>query len=390
MLSKLWNRIKLIDKWILIPFILLTLTSIVMVYSASSFVAMEEYNNAEHYLIRQVIFVTGSYIVMLIVYNLSEKVVKRRGLIVGSLLITVGSLVYVLVLGDTINGAKRWISLPFMSIQPAEIAKVVVVWYLAYILSRRQKNIGRNFWKQMISPLIMIGGIMFLILVQPDTGTPVIILVIVMAMMFASGVSWKIGLLGGAASGGLIAFVLFIIRRFGSSLPFLGYRYDRFVAFWDPFSVSQGPGLQLVNSYYALSRGGLFGVGIGGSVQKTGYLPFPYTDFIMAIVGEELGLFGVLLILGLVFVIIYRMFMLGIKSKKPFNAILCIGMGTMLLIQTFFNIGGLIGLLPITGLTFPFMSYGGSSLMILTFGVALVLNVASKEKLENRLEHVSE
>ena len=138
--------------------------------------------------------------------------------------------------------------------------------------------------------------------------------------------------------------------------------------------------MQLVNSYYALSRGGIFGVGIGQSVQKTGYLPEPYTDFIFSIMGEELGLIGVLVILSLFVFLVLRIYLIAIRTKDPFGSLLCIGIATMFLIQGVINLGGVLGLMPITGVTFPFISYGGSSSLVLTISIGLVLNVSAMNK----------
>lgn len=147
-----------------------------------------------------------------------------------------------------------------------------------------------------------------------------------------------------------------------------------------------------MNSYYALSRGGLFGVGIGQSVQKTGYLPEPYTDFIMSILGEEFGLFGIFVVVTLFVFLILRIYLIGIRAKDAFGSLLCIGIATMLLVQGFINLGGVVGLLPITGVTFPFISYGGSSTLVLTISIGLVLNVSATEKMKReklRLEKLA-
>ncbi|MDZ7835208.1 MAG: FtsW/RodA/SpoVE family cell cycle protein [Alkalibacterium sp.] len=170
-----------------------------------------------------------------------------------------------------------------------------------------------------------------------------------------------------------------LIRTFGTDLFFLDeYRYNRFLGYWDPFQLAEGAGLQLVNSYYALSRGGLFGVGFGDSVQKTGYLPFPYTDFIVAIIGEELGLFGIFLLLSVFALMVSRMILTAIRSKSAFNSLLSIGVASMFLIQGMINLMSVVGLMPITGMTFPFISYGGSSLMVLSVSIGLVANISAR------------
>lgn len=375
------ERIQLMDKWLLMPYLMMITFSVVMVYSASSYSAMQTYGNAEHYLIRQLVYAILSVFVMFMTSFLSIKKLQSKDLVVGALMITIGLLVAVLLFGREINGAKRWISLPFINIQPGEIAKVIVAWYMAYILSRRETTNWKNLFHSLKKPLSLIILMMLLIFLQPDTGTTVIIVATTAMMIFASGIPTRIGVVFTALGVLVVGIAMGMVRIFGESLPFIsGYRYDRFQAYWDPFSLSDSHGLQLVNSYYALNRGGLIGVGLGNSAQKTGYLPFPYTDFILAIVGEELGLIGISLVLITFAIIVTRIFVIGVRSNDPFRILLCYGVGILFIIQSMFNLGGVVGLLPITGLTFPFLSYGGSSLIIMSFAVGLVLNVSINNK----------
>lgn len=377
MFSGINRRIKLMDKFLLGAYLVMVIFSIIMVYSASSYSAMQDYNNPQHYLIRQFIHVTVSIFIMFVTANVSMKKIHNKNTVMTVVVATIALLIIVLLFGREINGAKRWIPFPFINIQPGEIAKVVVVWYMAYILSKRETSQLTQFFGSIKKPLLIILFMAGLIFLQPDTGTTVITLGIVTIMIFASGIPVRVGVFFSAIGGGLLVFGMFLIRQFGDRLPLIsGYRYERLLAFWDPFALADSHGLQLVNSYYALSRGGLTGVGLGNSVQKTGYLPFPYTDFIIAIVGEEIGLVGLVLVLSVFALIVFRVFTIGMRSKDSFRMLLCFGVGILLVIQSLFNIGGVIGLLPITGLTFPFLSYGGSSLMILSFAIGLVLNVS--------------
>lgn len=375
------NRLSLMDKWLLIPYLGMVVFSVVMVYSASSYAAMANYGNSEHYLIRQAVFAVLSILLMFVTSSISIRRIKSKGFVISALIVTIALLIVVLIFGREINGAKRWIPLPFINVQPGEIAKVVVAWYMAYILSSRETKKVSTFFHSIKKPLCIVFLMAGLVFMQPDTGTTVIILAITTIMIFASGIAPWIGLLFSGIGLGSVIGGMALVRRYGESLPFIsGYRYDRFLAFWDPFALSDSHGLQLVNSYYALNRGGLFGVGLGNSVQKTGYLPFPYTDFILAIVGEELGLIRLLIVLAVFALIVTRIFIIGIRSKDSFRILLCFGMAILLVIQSMFNIGGVIGLMPITGLTFPFLSYGGSSLLILSFAIGLVLNVSINDK----------
>lgn len=384
-LAAYMKKMSYLDYYILIPFLVLTSVGILMVYSASSFIALKDFDNAQYYFIRQSIFVGVGLFLCFFAYMLRLEVLKYKQFVITAIVVIVLLLLYLLVFGKEINGAKGWINLGFFNVQPAEFAKVVVIWYFAYIFSKRQQRFVQDLRETVnafLGPLLLfVVGIIFPIILQPDIGGAIIILAIGVVMVLTSGISYKFGLGLGLAGSAVIWGVIELIRTFGTSLPFIeGYQYDRFLAFWDPFAVSESTGLQLVNSYYALSRGGLFGVGIGESVQKTGYLPEPYTDFIISILGEELGLLGVLGVVLLFGFLILRIYLVGIKTKDSFGSLLCIGIGTMLLIQSTINLGGILGLMPITGVTFPFISYGGSSVLILSVSIGVVLNVSATSK----------
>lgn len=377
------ERLKLLDKWIVIPFIVLILFSIIAVYSASNYSAMEEFGNPNYYLVRQSIVVFISLFIAFFVYIFPFRVLKKKKAILFGTVVIFALLTIVFFLPAHL-GARRWIPLPVFNLQPAEFAKVFVIWYLAYIFSRNQKELESEFLQTIMKPSILVGAIFFLILLEPDTGTAIIIALITVSMLSASGASLKYGLSFILFGVLLVGGLTFIIYKFGDSIPILGYRYDRFLGLWDPFGYYESYGNQLVNSYYALSRGRIFGVGIGNSVQKTGYLPFPYTDFIMAIIGEELGLAGVTAILVALGMIIGRAFYLGSRSKDSFNSLIYIGVGSMLLSQTLINLAGLTGLIPITGVTFPLLSYGGSSLLVVSISIALIANASTQDRLNEK------
>ncbi|HIZ71566.1 MAG TPA: FtsW/RodA/SpoVE family cell cycle protein [Candidatus Atopostipes pullistercoris] len=377
------ERLKLLDKWIVIPFIVLILFSIIAVYSASNYSAMEEFGNPNYYLVRQSIVVFISLFIAFFVYIFPFRVLKKKKTILFGTVVIFALLTIVFFLPARL-GARRWIPLPVFNLQPAEFAKVFVIWYLAYIFSRNQKELESEFLQTIMKPSILVGAIFFLILLEPDTGTAIIIALITVSMLSASGASLKYGLSFILFGVLLVGGLTFIIYKFGDSIPILGYRYDRFLGLWDPFGYYESYGNQLVNSYYALSRGRIFGVGIGNSVQKTGYLPFPYTDFIMAIIGEELGLAGVTAILVALGMIIGRAFYLGSRSKDSFNSLIYIGVGSMLLSQTLINLAGLTGLIPITGVTFPLLSYGGSSLLVVSISIALIANASTQDRLNEK------
>lgn len=373
------KEIKAVDKWIAIPFFLLITFSILAVYSASGYSSMRDFGHPNHYLRRQLFNVGASLFLATIVYIFPFRVLKNKKFIqLGTVIIFL--LLFIVFFFEPHLGARRWLPLPGFNVQPSEFAKAFVIWYLAYIFSRNQRGLEYNFKKTIAQPVVLVVFIISFIILQPDTGTAIIIALMVLMIVSASGAPMKYGiifislvLIGGGG-------VLFLIYKFGDKLPFLSYRYDRFLGLWDPFGYYETHGHQLVNSYYALSRGGLFGVGLGNSVQKTGYLPFPYTDFIIAIIGEELGLLGVFFVLLALGTIIGRSFYLASKSQDSFNSLILIGVGSMLLVQSLVNLAGVTGLIPITGVTFPFLSYGGSSVMVVSISVALVANASNVER----------
>ncbi|GEK89731.1 cell division protein FtsW [Alkalibacterium putridalgicola] len=373
------ERLKHVDKYIVVPYLLLTVFSIMMVYSASSYSALNDYGNPHYYLPRQIIFVGMSYVLFLLALFFPLKILKNKKYVMIGILITALSLGFLLLFGREINGAKGWIETPLFNIQPAEFTKFTVIWYLAYILSKKQKIITENFFNAIVAPIGLVSLIVLMIYVQPDTGSAFIIVLIGTVTIFASGVSPKLGTGFGLIGVTSLLGLTQLIKVYGTRLFFLNEnRYRRFQGFWDPFQLAEGAGLQLVNSYYALSRGGLLGVGFGNSVQKTGYLPFPYTDFIVAIIGEEFGLLGITIFLFVFALMVSRMILTAIRSKSAFNSILSIGVAAMFLIQSMVNLMGVVGLMPITGVTFPFISYGGSSLMVLSVSLGLVANVSAR------------
>lgn len=373
------QKFKLLDKWIAIPFFALIFFSILMVYSASSYSAMKDYGNPNYYLTKQSINVVLSLVLASFIYVFPFQLLKRKKMIISGTI-----LIFILLLGvfffEPNLGAKRWIPLGFINIQPSEFAKLFVVWYLAYIFSRNQRGLNYNFGMTVFRPVVLVTVVAFLIYMQPDTGTAIILALMVLIIVSASGAPMKYGLLFIIGTILLGSLLLFIVYAFGEHIPKLAYRYDRFLGLWDPFRFQESHGHQLVNSYYALNRGGLFGVGIGNSIQKTGYLPFPFTDFIIAIVGEEFGLFGIFGVLASLGTIIGRSFYLGSKSKDSFNGLIFIGVAAMLLIQSFVNLAGVTGLIPISGVTFPLLSYGGSSIMAVSMSIALIANASAAEK----------
>lgn len=380
------------DWKLLVPYLILLGTGILMVYSSSSYFAMSQFNNSEYFLVRQFIFSILSVFVVLVGSTVTKHLFTSTQFIGLGLLAIVGMLVYVLIKGIAVNGASAWIDLGLFSVQPSELLKIVMVLYLATFLSKNerefasiQKRKDTNVFKEIFEvgkkPVMVIAVFLFLVAIQPDMGGVIIIGAICVTMLLMSGLPFWMGLTSiGAVLAIYFAFIGLI--KWQGGLPLVPeYMMERFTAFLDPFEDVRNSSFQLVNSFYALARGGLFGVGIGESVQKTGYLPESYTDFIIPIMAEELGLIRVLAVLGTFFYMVFRMYRISLNIKDSFGQLVCIGMSTLFLVQGTINVGGAVGILPLTGVTFPFVSYGGSSLIVSSLALAIVNNVYINDRL---------
>lgn len=389
-------KLKNIDYWILIPFLLLTAIGIVMVYSASSNAAVLQGLKSTTYLKRQLLFVVMGIFLCAFFYLLKINALQTKFFVQFFLLSVMGLLIFLLVLKHfvpsiAVNGAAAWIPLGPINIQPLELAKLALVLYLSKIYSQRMLRIRqlpfKEMMKEILPPLILTSFIIILTLKQPDLGGAASLAAIMLLMSFASGMELKY-----AFGTVLVLLSVFVGGYFWFKHQALTggvvstYQMQRLLAFYHPFQLEKTGGSQLVNSYYAINNGGLLGRGLGNSIQKLGYLPEPYTDFILAITSEELGVIGVIIVLGLLFILIARIVYLGLRTKKVYFSLLNYGIATILFVQTFFNVGGVLGILPITGVTLPFISYGGSSILVLSCCIGIALNVSVNLR---KFEHLS-
>ena len=385
----------LLNYSILIPYLILSIIGLIVVYSTTSALATQSGVSSIRMVRTQGLFFILSLLTIALIYKFSLNFLRNKKVLAIIIFIEVILLLLSRFVTDTVNGAHGWLTIPGgFSIQPAEYLKVILVWYLALIFSKRQDEIRdydyqalthnewipRNLTDWRWLTLILIG----IVAIMPDLGNATILALTVLIMITASGVGyrWFTSLLGLVVSGS--AIILGSIWIIGvdrvAKIPVFGYVAKRFSAFFNPFNDLTGAGHQLANSYYAMSNGGWFGLGLGNSIEKQGYLPEAHTDFVFAIVIEELGFVGASLILALLFFLILRVILVGIRAKNPFNSMMAIGIGGMMLVQTFINIGGISGLIPSTGVTFPFLSQGGNSLWVLSVAIAFVLNIDASEK----------
>lgn len=386
---------RLLNYSILIPYLILSIIGLIVVYSTTSALAIQSGGSSIRMVLTQGAFFVFSLFTIALIYKFSLNFLRNKKVLALVIFVEVILLLLSRFVTATVNGAHGWLTIPGgFSIQPAEYLKVILVWYLALTFSKRQEKIRdydyqalthnewipRNLTDWRWLTLILIG----IVAIMPDLGNATILALTVLMMITVSGIGyrWFTSLLGLVVSGSTI--VLGTIWIVGvdrvAKVPLFGYVAKRFSAFFNPFKDLSGAGHQLANSYYAMSNGGWFGLGLGNSIEKQGYLPEAHTDFVFSIVIEELGFVGASLILALLFFLILRIILVGIRAKNPFNSMMAIGIGGMLLVQTFVNIGGISGLIPSTGVTFPFLSQGGNSLWVISVAIAFVLNIDASEK----------
>ena len=370
-----------IDYGILIPYLFLSILGVIMVYSATSYNLVMAGLPDSSAALKQGAFLLIGLILVSLIYKMKTSFLKNKKLILSAVIIISILLVVTLFVAEEVKGARAWLSIGPIQIQPAEFLKIILIWYLAYTISVKQDQIVHHFFEAMKQPLIIVGILIGLVLVQPDTGGAAILVLMVTIMLLASGISYWYGIV--FAGGGILLSSLVIeaiVLSKGKIFPQkMQYVYKRFETFRNPFGDAYGDGHQMINSYYAMFNGGLFGLGLGNSIQKKGFLPEAQNDFIFSIVVEELGVIAAIFILMVLLFLILRIMMIGIKSKDTFNSLICIGFSGLLLIQTFVNVGGITGIIPLTGVTFPFVSQGGSSLLTLSIGIGFVLNIRADE-----------
>jgi len=353
------------DTWLFGVAVVLLSLGVVMVYSASAIVAAERFHDPYFFLKKQMFWALLGALILWLTLKLDYRHLER---VVLPLLI-VASVLLVLVLippiGQAINGTRRWIRMGPVSFQPAELAKLALVVYLAAFVSRR-RDVLDDFRKGVLPPLAVAGGMAGLVLAQPDLGNCLTIVALTFAILFLAGVRTRHLLVVLAPALPLLAFTIW-------AAP---YRVRRITAFLDPWSDPRGSGFQIIQSWLAFGNGGLVGQGIGGSRQKLFYLPEAHTDFIFAIVGEELGFIGAVTVVGLFVVLAWRGLRIGLRAADPFGTYLALGITVLIATQTVVNLGVVTGLLPTKGLPLPFISFGGSALLVTMLATGVLLNVS--------------
>lgn len=355
---------KKFDYILLTLVIVLVIFGLLMVYSASNVVALYKYNDRAYFIKRQLIFSVVGLLLMFIMMHVSiDKIIKSTNYI---FIISVILLILVLIPGIGVlrGGARSWIGFGSFSIQPAEIIKVALILFLSKVIDKIKNSIHK--FKMVIMLLLIIVFIFGLIMLQPDFGTGLVIVGSSVLLMFCGGVKLKyFFILGGMGIFGLACLII--------SAP---YRMERILAFLDPWSDPLGSGFQAIQALFSIAPSGLFGLGYNNSVQKHFFLPEPQNDFIFAIVCEELGLIGGIFLIGVFLFIIIRIIKMVYQIENTYYQLILLGSASSLFVQVFINLGVVIGLLPVTGITLPIISYGGSSLIFTLIMLGIVINIS--------------
>ena len=352
------------DRVLFLTTILLVGLSIVMVYSASALVALERYQEPYRFLMKQLMWATLGIVFLGVVMRIDYRHYREPAFIWSALGLATLALVAVL-FSPPLNSARRWFGIGGLGIQPSELAKLTAIFFIAGLLERRMHRIN-DIGYALVPIGIVVTGLVGLIVVEPDFGTAMSLAIIAAAMVFAAGVNYTY--IAGVA---LVGFPVIAMLVMGSA-----YRRRRILAFLNPWEDPLGDGFQIIQSFIAVGTGGVAGRGLMNGVQKLFYLPEPHTDFIYAVIGEELGLIGTTVTLLCFCVIAWRGLHIAARAEDRFGSLMAIGITTMIAAQAFINMSVVIGLLPTKGIPLPLLSSGGSSLLVSLLGVGVLLNIS--------------
>ncbi len=353
-----------VDKWLFSATIGLALFGVVMVYSASAIIAVQENHSQFHYVLKQGMWTMIGFAAMFLMMRFDYQLLNRRWIVYGLLLLTILLLVAVFAF-PPVNGARRWIKLSGFSAQPSELAKLSLAIFVAYIIERRAGDEG-SFWKTFVPCMFALAIFAGLVAKEPDLGTALMLAIIAFTMCFAGGVRPRHLALA------TVPALLFV----GKMLIFTPFRMRRLVAFINPWADAQGTGYQVVQSLIAVGSGGQHGLGFAQGRQKLLFLPFAHSDFIFAVIGEELGLIGALIVIFVFAVFLWRGMRAALRAPDRFGLLLGVGIVVGIVAQALLNMSVVLALLPTKGIPLPFISYGGSSLVPTLAGVGILLNIS--------------
>ena len=369
-------------------YLALILFGLVMIYSSSLVWAVGRYGfEPDHFFKKQVQNLILSVPAFLFFAFFPYKNYKRKNIMIASVVGMIGLLlaVHFFGYGKEQLGAQSWIRVAGVNIQPSEFAKIIILIYFSSVFAKKYENgTLQNIRESVGPPIIILLIVVGLVMSETDMGTSFIIVVGALSVIAASGINHKgafkllsIVTVSAVAVGSIVLFFLWDTVMTGS-------RKGRILSYLNPFDYASGSGFQIVNGYIAIGSGGVTGNGLGDSVQKMGYLPEPHTDVIMAVISEELGIFGGIIVIGGLGFIVIRALTLAIKAKDPQARMLATGIGSVIGIQTFVNLGGLMGVIPLTGVPLPFISYGGTSVILMSIAVGILMNVSMFIKYEKK------
>ncbi len=362
------------DIALLFPVLFLVGIGIVMVYSASSALALKKFGTSYYFLKKQSIFAVLGIVVLVISCHIPYHIFRS---LTYPLLILAAMLLFSILIsgfGYSAGGAKRWFRIAGFTFQPSEFARFVLVIYLAYSMNKKMSRI-KEFKVGFLPHVLVLCMFTILIMLQPDFGSVVIFGAITWIMLFVGGVRISY----------LLGSLVLIIPVIYYLMVSADYRIERIMSFMNPWQYSADKGYQVIHSLLAFGTGGIWGTGIGKGYQKLFYLPEPHTDFIFSVIGEELGLIGVLIILGLYTLILWRGISIARNSKDTFGSFVAVGLTTAIGLQICVNMGVALGLLPTKGLTLPFLSYGGTSLLMNMVSIGVLMNIGSMKRVRKRV-----
>ncbi len=359
------------DEWLFATAVGLALFGVVMVYSASAPIAARENGTPYHYVIRQAVWTLCGFGALLVGMRLDYGWLRRREVTYGLLALSV-----VLLLGvfafPRINGAHRWIRIGGQSFQPSELAKLSLTIFVARLLERRAGE-EQMFWRTFAPCVLVTGALALLVVAEPDLGTAMMLGVVGVTLLFAAGARLQhLGMMLAPALVGMVGMVVFF-----------PWRMQRFMAFLDPWADAQGKGFQVVQSLMAVGSGGVHGLGFAQGKQKLFFLPFAHSDFIFAVVGEELGLIGALILVAAFGLFLWRGARAARRAPDRFSMLLGLGIMTGIVAQALFNISVVLALVPTKGIPLPFISYGGTSTVFTLFAVGVLLNISQQGSAAN-------
>jgi cell division protein FtsW len=361
------NKAEGYDLIIVLMVVALTCFGVVMVYSASSVMATKKFHDGFYFLKRQGIYAVLGLAAMSVAMRIDYGFWRKAAVpvLLGCLVLLV--LVLIPGIGGSAGGSSRWLRLPGFSFQPSEMAKIAFIMYMAYSLDKKQDKV-RFFSSGFLPYMVVLAVMLLLLLKQPDLGSSLTLGAVAMVMLFAAGTR--------------LAYIISMIML---ALPFLyyavmhvDYRRRRIMAFLNPWEDPMNTGFQIIQSWIAVGTGGIFGQGLGEGKQKLFYLPEAHTDFIFSVVGEELGFIGVMVIAAMFFLLVHRGIRVALYAEDNFGRSLAFGISSLIGLEAFVNMAVVTGIFPTKGLALPFVSYGGSSLIITLFAVGILLNISSR------------